>query len=228
MVLCAADGEECFAYAKQRGLVLMEAMKPVFLPTTFMARQWIYEGKIGKLNYIQASYCHGEETWFHHGWHQDPKLGGGVLYDIGVYPIGFVHALLPQMPIHISCDTRYLENGCDSFHAIHARYEDVYVHMLCACDTPMENEALIIGTKGSIRIADFWKSERAVLHNEQGIHVFEEPHDRSEFRYEIESFCDAILAKAKSHGIVNEDVSLRNALLIDIIHKNAETGEDNG
>lgn len=214
--------KRCFTYAKQQGLILMEAMKPAFLPTTLQAKKWIAEGTIGTLRYISAGYCHNEMTPFLEGWHHDRSLGGGILYDLGVYPIGFVHALLEQEAKDISLITRTLDNGCDIFCNISCRYLDVAVEMLCACDTMMENRALICGDRGYIEIKNFWKSESAVLHTAKGEVHFEEPHDQSEFQYQIRSFCDSIHQHQIENEIMSEEMSRRNAHLVDMIIRKGE------
>lgn len=215
LMLHAEDVRKCFAYAKSCGLLLMEAMKPCFLPTTQKAKQWITEGRIGTLSYIRASYCHHDVQPFLSGWHQDRSLGGGILYDIGVYPIGFVHALLSESVSEISCVSRFLSSSCDCFNALTCRYGETIVQMLCACVTPMKNEAVIYGSEGSITIENFWKSERAFLHSTSGDEEFCELHNQSEFQYEIRYFCESIKKKEVEQPFMGEEMSLRNAALID-------------
>lgn len=222
MMLQEASVMKCFAYAKQQGLLLMEAMKPAFLPTTLQAKAWITDGEIGTLTYISASYCHCELTPFLDGWHHEPFLGGGVLYDIGVYPIGFVHAVLEDELTLSNVASRSLENGCDIFHSIHCKSGNIVIDLLCGCDTRMNNRAILCGTKGMIEINDFWKSDAALLHKQEETTTFTEPHDQSEFQYQIQSFCDSILHHELENSIMSEAMSKRNARLVDQIRKKGD------
>lgn len=223
LLLHAHEVKTCFAYAKAHGLLLMEGMKPAFLPTTLQAKAWIQQGEIGQLRLIRASYCHDHVSAFLSGWHSDINQGGGVLYDIGVYPMGFVHAILPLEPTDLKIQQRFLQKNCDCFDLLTCRYQEVLVELLCGCDTPMHNEALIYGSKGTIRIKDFWKSDTAILCNAQGEQVFTEAHEQSEFQYEIREFCKSIEQKQIESPLMGEEDSLRNARMIDeIIAKGAQ------
>lgn len=209
----------CFGYAKAHHLLLMEAMKPAFLPTTRQAIDWIEKGAIGSVQYIQATYCHNNLQPFQNGWHQDVTQGGGVLYDIGVYPIGFVHSLLQEDAKITYVRQRTDQNTCDVFDLIYCRYGDIDVTYLCSCDTMMNNEAIICGSEGRITIKNFWKSDTAILTNAQGEQCFYEPHEQSEFVYEIRSFCEAITNGLVEHPWMNETQSRRIARVIDQIRK---------
>lgn len=85
LVQSYGEAQEVCAMAKEKNLFLMEAMWSRFLPKTVTARSWIADGRIGKVNLMQATI----------GWKADkvyskrlflPELGGGALYDIGIYP----------------------------------------------------------------------------------------------------------------------------------------------
>lgn len=86
MVLTAAEAREIFALAREKNLFCMEAMWSRFLPQYQKAKQWIMEGRIGKIQ--AASVVIGFKAT------DDPKhrlinpeLAGGAMYDIGVYAI---------------------------------------------------------------------------------------------------------------------------------------------
>ena len=49
MVLTASDAREVFSMAKEKNLFCMEAMWTRFLPQYRQAKQWIEEGRIGKI-----------------------------------------------------------------------------------------------------------------------------------------------------------------------------------
>lgn len=68
--------------AKENNVLLLEAIWTAFLPTMIKAREWIKSGQIGDIilvdSFFAINYPHVERIF-------DIKLGGGVLYDIGIY-----------------------------------------------------------------------------------------------------------------------------------------------
>lgn len=216
MVLQEAQVHTCFTLAKQKGLLLMEAMKPCFLPTTQKAKEWIQEGKIGRLRYLEAGYCAKNPLPFQSGWHSKLEQGGGALYDIGVYPLAFVNTICTFPICNIQGISRKGFAEIDTMHLIQLQYKDgVCAQIRCAIDMDADNKAVIYGDTGSITIPSFWKSDTAILENAQGKQIFYEPHDASEFQYQIQAFTQAILHKQVEVAIMSEEISARNARCID-------------
>lgn len=85
--------------AEKNGVLLMEAMRITLNPNFKIIKENLH--KIGKIRGVKAEYCQyssrydnlkrGELTNIF-----DPKLAGGAVYDIGVYPLYFVTALFGE------------------------------------------------------------------------------------------------------------------------------------
>lgn len=216
MVLHKEEVHECFAIAKERGTILMEAMKLCFLPTTLKAKQWIKEGKIGRVRYLEASYCVNHPAPFESGWHSHMEQGGGALYDLGVYPLAFANAICEADITSVQGIARKSTTGIDMLHMIQLQYADgACAQLRCAVDVDTQNQANIYGDSGRIMIPNFWKSDTAIVENTQGKEIFYEDHDASEFQYQIHSFTQAILGKEKEVKLMSESKSARNAGVID-------------
>jgi predicted dehydrogenase len=89
----AAEAEELVATARAARLFLMEAMWTRFLPHIAEIRSLLADGALGEIVTVTAD--HGQ--WFE----EDPefrlfapKLGGGALLDLGVYPVSFASMVL--------------------------------------------------------------------------------------------------------------------------------------
>lgn len=220
MLLTKQDVQECFALAKQQGCLLMEAMKPCFLPTTLQAKAWIEAGKIGTLRYLEGGYCSDGVEAFQSGWHSEIEKGGGALYDLGVYPIAFANCIDTTPIVSVQATSRCLENGIDAMWGIQITYEDgVIAQLRCAVDTPTQNVARLYGDQGYIEIENFWKSDKAVLHTSTEEIIFHEPHEQSEFQYQIAAFLEAIQTNASQQAIMDEHASARNAGVVDQLKK---------
>src|SRR2546421_12115048 len=89
----AAEARDLVATARREGLFLMEAMWTRFLPHIAEIRRLLAEGALGEIGTVTAD--HGQ--WF--AQHPEfrlfaPRLGGGALLDLGVYPVSFASMVL--------------------------------------------------------------------------------------------------------------------------------------
>ena len=89
----AAEAQEVFAAARERGVFVMEAMWTRFLPHMVAIRDLVRRGAIGEVVSVHAD--HGQRLDHDpDGRLLNPALAGGALLDLGVYPISFAHDLL--------------------------------------------------------------------------------------------------------------------------------------
>src|SRR4030043_1995687 len=81
------DADAGIDVAQKTGKVITEAFMYLHHPQTMMVKHMVDNGEIGKLQLIRGSFCYfntrvGDVRF-------DPALGGGSLWDVGCYPIGF-------------------------------------------------------------------------------------------------------------------------------------------
>ncbi|HMG93829.1 MAG TPA: Gfo/Idh/MocA family oxidoreductase, partial [Chryseolinea sp.] len=85
--------KEMIETSKTNKVFLMEAFWTKFLPQYQAVNDLINQGAIGKLKLIQADFGFLAETPTPQRLY-DPKLGGGALLDIGIYPVFLALSLL--------------------------------------------------------------------------------------------------------------------------------------
>lgn len=149
---------EVFSFARKQGCFVMEAQKSVFLPATKQVKQWLDEGSIGKLKYVEASYCYqGNFPEDHFVFDR----GGGSMFDVGVYPLSYLAYVVDQ-PIRkievqsITNEARIYENPVDMTAQIILEYESGvlgYVRSSISVATP--NRACLYGDQGWIEVGNF-------------------------------------------------------------------------
>ena len=135
---------------------LMEGLWTSCLPSFLQALRWIREGRIGEVLHASADFGHKAAMELEHR-HFNPDLGGGVMKDIGIYPLAlfmkvFGHGLSIQ-----SAGLR-LENGVDSqviFQGKSAKGSGNFQGMVSFLAAG-PSEACITGTEGRIRFAPQW------------------------------------------------------------------------
>lgn len=190
MALTAADAREMIACALEHKVLLMEAMRTRFLPVYRQVKKWIDEGKIGKVRLIEAAFCFRSEYDPRHRLYSK-EMGGGSLYDVGVYGLEFITGLLGR-PDKVKGAVRLCESGVDDLAAVNLVYHDGAIGTaLSAISVSAPQRADIYGEKGSVSIPpDFSYAKKALLCSEDG-QVAEEFEDHFEdgFIYLIDHFC---------------------------------------
>lgn len=161
--LNSKQAKEVIKLARSKNLFLMEAHKSYFLPGIKKVKELIKDNVIGKIVTVKADFCikppyNKEHRMF------NPKLGGGALLDVGVYPISFVIDLLGN-PIEINSNTTLCETGVDVFSAITIKHENsITSNICCGFNAAMPRESIILGENGYIKIHEpFHQAPRITL-----------------------------------------------------------------
>ncbi len=153
--LNAREATEMIAAARAKGTFLMEAMWTRFIPAFREVKARIDDGEIGDLQRIRAAFGFRTEYDPQHRLFS-PKLGGGALLDVGIYPISLASYYFGQ-PSRIDSAVRFAPTGVDEYAALICTYDSGYIAELAtATRTEMINDAEIGGTEGVIRILPPW------------------------------------------------------------------------
>jgi xylose dehydrogenase (NAD/NADP) len=98
MVLNAGETINAYAHAKDKGLLLVEAVWSLWHPRAQRIQELVSSNAIGSpTNYLGTFTFDGVTKG---NYRLDPNKGGGALYDVGIYPLHALVALLDE-------DTRY-------------------------------------------------------------------------------------------------------------------------
>lgn len=140
--------------AKENNVLLMEAMRPTLNPNFKIIKDNLH--KIGAVRGIKAEYCqyssrydnlkNGELTNIF-----DPKLAGGALYDIGVYPLYVVTAMFGRPEEYFGMNYA-VSSGADGLGNIILKYPDKIASVFYSKITESQNPSEIQGELGSILI----------------------------------------------------------------------------
>ena len=162
LVLTVADAEKLSALSKQRGRFLMEAMWTRFLPAVTFVKDAVASGAIGIVTGIEADLA------FHHPYAPesrifDKALGGGALFDLGIYPISLAIALMGRPD---SADGEWVAapSGVDSEARIRLTFDAVEAELSCAIDRAGSNLFTITGTTGTLVLQPPFIGAQSVLH----------------------------------------------------------------
>lgn len=140
--------------ADSRGLVFLEAMRPLHDPAFALIRKAL--PLLGKLRRADLVYCQYSSRYdaFRRGERTntfDPSLSNAALMDIGVYPIAVMVALFGD-PLRFASSSDFLENGFESNGSAIFDYPGMQATVAYSKIVDAERESEIIGEKGSLFI----------------------------------------------------------------------------
>ncbi len=183
---------DVFKKAKAKNLFVMEAMWTRFLPVIKKVKALIKEGIIGKVETLEACFHFNPEKNERDRLF-NPKLGGGALLDIGIYPITLANLILGE-PKQIKSKVKRFKTGVDLEETITYHYGHAVAYLSASLDKPEKREAIIKGTKGHIFLPHFWAAEKALVYDEhnQLIKTIEQKHQVMGFEYEINEVIDCL------------------------------------
>lgn len=191
MTISRQEAEEVTSLAREKKVLLMEAMWTRFLPAFIQAKEWVNKKMIGEVKLIQASFCFNFPFDPVHRLY-NPRLAGGSLLDAGVYPIEFATGILGENPIEIAGVLHECITGVDDFAAISLKFPSGALATLsCGLTAKTNMDAYVFGSEGHIIVKDFLMTRKCERYNRDGMLVdsFEsEPTDG--FNYQIRHFAD--------------------------------------
>lgn len=186
--------KELVALSQQKKVFLMEAMWTHFLPAVQKAMQWLAGGRIGKLSIISADFgilmpYDVEGRIF------NPKLAGGAMLDLGIYPVALTTFFTGRKPQTITASGVVGPTGVDERSSMILQYGDVTTTITISIVTQLTNEAFLFGDKGYIKIEDFYRAPSASIYNakHQLVETFVDDRTSHGFIYEMQEATNQIL-----------------------------------
>jgi predicted dehydrogenase len=167
LVTTRKDALKLVALAKKNKTFLMEAMWTRCMPAFQQAKTWVKEGKIGEVKLIRADFNYKtaydpESRLF------NPKLAGGSLFDVGVYPVEFATGILAETPVAVSGEAQLSPENVDVAAVIAMRFASgALANLTCGFNVVTPNTAVIYGTKGRIKLDSSYQPRKIELYNEK-------------------------------------------------------------
>ena len=162
----AKETDELIALAKEKNIYLCEAMWTWFSESANKTKEWIDEGKIGRVQ--SADFSYHVRTIDRKGRHTDPKRAGGALLDITIYPITYAYRLWGT-PAEIE-SVGVIKEGIDHSEKIIFTYPDFKVNISASiADFKGLEKMSIKGEKGEIK-APFYHCANGVTYKKSLFH----------------------------------------------------------
>jgi predicted dehydrogenase len=173
-----AEAEAMVATARERGVFLMEAMWTRFFPLMTELRRLVYDGAIGEPHILATDFgfragLNPEGRLF------NPQLGGGALLDVGVYCVSMGSMVFGEANRVVSM-ANIGETGVDEQSAFVLGHQNGGLSVLyTAIRTNTPQEAVLLGSEGSIRVHNRWWAPTTMTVQRRG-----RPPERLDFPHE--------------------------------------------
>lgn len=146
----ARQAEELIGLSREKGLLLAEAIWTRYMPSRKMIDELVEKGTIGEITSLTANLgyalSHVERL-------QNPKLAGGALLDLGVYPINFALMVFHGKLQKVNSTAVLSPKGIDWTNSMTLTFEDGKMAVLHSNMLSMtDRQGVINGEKGFIEV----------------------------------------------------------------------------
>ena len=186
--------EKAEKLAKEKQVVLAEAMTIYHMPLHKKLRKMVADGTIGDVEMIQINFGSFKEYNMENRFF-NPNLAGGALLDIGVYAISLARCYLKSKPSKVISMMRKAPSGVDEMSGIVMQNDEGQMVVISlSLHTKQPKRCNICGEKGYIEIYDYPRAEEAkIVYTESGaVETIKEGEMSRALQYEMEDMEKAI------------------------------------
>ena len=176
---------EMLALAKEKKLLLTEAIWVRYMPMWKTLRQVLDSGAIGNPMTVTANLCYLIDQVPRL---LKPELGGGALLDVGVYVMNFASLVFGDEIEKITSTAVMTETGVDAQNSITLTYPGGEMAILnSSLRVLSDRKGIIYGTKGYVIVENINNFESITVYNEEREvkAVYEQPKQITGYEYEV-------------------------------------------
>lgn len=188
-----AELEELMAIAKEKKVILQEAMTIFHMPLFKKIQQMVKDHSFGKLQMIHAPFGSYMEPDPNNRYF-NPDLGGGALLDIGTYAASFFRYFLEEQPSLIFTKMVPFETGVDEKSvSVFKTKQDQLITMNLSFQGRMPKVAILTFEKAYLTIPEYPRGVYAnITYNDHHEEELKVGNGEKAFNYEVEDFIEAI------------------------------------
>jgi predicted dehydrogenase len=152
LAMTSGDADELGGLARERGVLLLEGMWMSFSPALRRTLEIIESGEIGAPRVVQAGLGFAVPREARRYW--DPELGGGALFDMGVYSITLASLVLGDV-VGVEATGHVPDDGVDLESAVTLRFAGGgLAQLMTSIVSFIPARGWIGGTRGSIDLGE--------------------------------------------------------------------------
>ncbi|XP_014849831.1 PREDICTED: uncharacterized protein LOC106922158 isoform X1 [Poecilia mexicana] len=211
--------KEILDSAKRNQVFLMEAVWTRFFPVSEEVRKLLAQREIGEVKMIRSEFG---IPLLHRPRLVEKELGGGALLSLGMYCLQFVCMVYNgERPESIQATGVCLDTGVDETVIVTLKFSEKRMAVFTySSSMKLPNDAIIVGTKGTIQIPSWmWCPTSLIVNGKETQYPLPEPclplnfHNGTGMRYEAEEVRQCLLKGLKESPVMSHSDSL---LLIEL------------
>ncbi len=208
---------ELFQLAAKKKLFIMEAQSALFLPIMRKVKKMLEDNTIGEVKFIDVKEKH--DIGDKHDWFSELSAGGGAFFNGGSNLLSVIEFLLNDS-IKKWSGFEYNQVGeADTRCALTLKCGNVLINSLITTDFDIESKLVIYGTKGKIKIPNYWEGSAAILENELGTKRFVLENQENGLVYEIEHVASCLNSGAISSPVATPELTMQTMNIIQSLYQ---------
>lgn len=194
--------EEALKIAREKNLVLEEAMTLFHMPLYEKVIKKINNEDLGKVNMVQVSFGSFKE-YDENNRFFNLDLAGGALLDIGTYALSFARYFLSSMPEEILSTVKKVKTGVDEQSGIILKTKEEEIATISlAFRSKMPKRGIVSCDNGFITIDNFPRANKATINYLDGtVEVIECGEEEKALDYEVSFMEEKINENKESNSI---------------------------
>lgn len=220
------ESEELYSEAKEKNVVLMEAVKAAYCPGFQQLINVAKSGKIGDIVDVEASFTRLADP---NSRERKDGLYGGAFLEFGPSVLLPVIKLMGKDYGAVSFDSIYDDNGVDLYTKVNIRYPKGFATVKTGVGVKTEGQLVVSGTKGYIIAQSPWWLMRQFdvrYEDPSKIEHFEPRFQGDGLRYEISDFVSKINGTDKKDYKLTAGESVIMSEFVEMFMEKRKKGED--
>jgi predicted dehydrogenase len=145
------DAEAMAEACARAGVTLLEAYMTPFHPRAQAIETLVSSGALGKLRFARAAFTGVLDRHDDHRWR--PEMGGGALFDIGIYCVAPLLAAAGRTPVRLAASASLAPFGVEASFSGWLDFGDGFAAAIeCSFDAPERQLLEFVGTEAAIHV----------------------------------------------------------------------------
>ncbi len=199
ITLNGSELDEVITLAKEKGVIIGEAMTIYHMPIYKKLREILDSGKLGKVNLITMNFGSFKEYDMNNRFF-NKNLAGGAMLDIGVYALSFIRWFMDEKPTRLLSQVKPAPTGVDEQAGLLLMNEEGQMaSVMLSLHSKQPKRGMISCEKGYIEIMEYPRAwEAALTYAESGeTEVIQEGENADALAYELADMERAISGDAE-------------------------------
>lgn len=161
----AAQAKEVLALAKEKHILVAEAIWTRYMPSRKIIEEVVASGAIGTPQVLKSSLHY---PIAHVPRIMDPALAGGALLDVGVYPLNFCSMVFGNDFERMETSVCLTDTGVDKHESFTFHYPDGRMAQISAgINSRCDRHCLVSGTEGYLTVDNVNNPKRITLYRQE-------------------------------------------------------------